>query len=69
MTLNGGPAGRAGWRAVFPIEKDEFSAGCTKGRDKTDGPASCKLGRSAQDSEPTGCTKAGRTTERDGGLH
>ena len=29
MTLNGGPAGRAGWMAVFPIEKHEFSAGCT----------------------------------------
>ena len=27
MTLNGGPAGRAGWRAVFPIRKHEFAAG------------------------------------------
>ena len=26
ITLNGGPAGRAGWRAVIPIEKHEFSA-------------------------------------------
>ena len=72
MTLNGGPAGRAGCRAVFPIEKHEFSAGCTKGRAKTDGPASCTLGRPAQESEPTGCTKkraaqggpASCTTER-----
>jgi len=54
MTLNGGPAG---WRAVFPIEKDEFSAGYTKGRAKTGGPASCTLGRTAQESEPTGCIK------------
>jgi len=26
-TLNGGPAGRAGWRAVLPNEKHEFSTG------------------------------------------
>ena len=63
MTLNGGPAGRAGWRAVFPIEKHEFSAGCIKGRAKTDGPASCTLGRPAQESEPTGCTK-GRAAQQ-----
>jgi len=25
ITLNGGPAGQAGWMAVFPIEKHEFS--------------------------------------------
>ena len=80
MTLNGGPAGRAGWRAVFPIEKHEFSAGCTKGWAKTGGPASCTLGRPAQESEPTGCTKGraaqqsapeGCTKKRaaQGGLH
>jgi len=57
MTLNGGPAGRAGWRAVFPIEKHEFSAGCTKGGPKQGGPASCTLGRPAQQSAPEGCTK------------
>jgi len=27
ITLNGGPAGRAGWRDVFPIRKQEFAAG------------------------------------------
>jgi len=32
ITLIGGPAGRAGWRAVFPNEKHELSAGCTKRR-------------------------------------
>jgi len=32
ITLIEGPAGRAGWRAVFPNEKREFSAGWTKGR-------------------------------------
>jgi len=26
-TLNGGPAGRAGWRAVFPITKHTFLEG------------------------------------------
>jgi len=26
ITLNGGPAGRVGWRAVFPIRKHEFAA-------------------------------------------
>jgi len=30
MTLNGGPAGQACWRAMFPIQKHEFSAGCTR---------------------------------------
>ena len=79
MTLNGGPAGRAGWRAVFPIEKHEFSAGrraALKGGPKQGGPASCTLGRSAQQSAPEGCTRragglhirAGCTTERAGGL-
>jgi len=29
ITLIGGPAGRAGWMAVFPNEKRELSAGCT----------------------------------------
>jgi len=35
ITLNGGPAGRADWRAVLPNEKHEFSTGlasCTEGR-------------------------------------
>jgi len=27
ITLNGGPAGQAGWRAVLPNKKHEFSAG------------------------------------------
>ena len=27
ITLNGEPAGRSGWRAVFPIQKHEFAAG------------------------------------------
>ena len=27
ITLNGGPAGRAAWRAVFPIRKHEFAVG------------------------------------------
>jgi len=33
ITLNGGPAGWAGWRAVLPNEKHEFSAAacCTEG--------------------------------------
>ena len=64
MTLNGGQAGRADWMAVFPIKKHEFSAGCTKGRAKTGGPANCTLGRPAQESEPTCCNKG-----RAGGPH
>ena len=66
MTLNGGPAGRAGWRAVFPIEKHEFSAvrrAALKGGPKQGGPASCTLGRPAQQSEPMGCTK-GRAAQQ-----
>jgi len=27
ITLNGEPAGRTAWRAVFPIEKHEFLSG------------------------------------------
>jgi len=30
ITLIGGPADRAGWRAMFPNENGEPSAGCTK---------------------------------------
>jgi len=32
ITLIGGSAGREGWRAVFPNEKREFSAGSTEDR-------------------------------------
>jgi len=73
MALNGGPAGRAGWRAVFPIEKHEFSAGCTEGRAKTDGAGELHIRagpynrvnrRAALKGGPAVCT-----TERDGGLH
>jgi len=32
ITLTGRPVGRAGWRAVFPNEKCELSAGCTEDR-------------------------------------
>jgi len=32
ITLIGGPPGREGWRAVFPNEKCELSAGCTEDR-------------------------------------
>ena len=66
MTLNGEPAGQAGWRAVFPIEKHEFSArrrAALKGGPEQGGPASCTLGRPAQQSEPTGCTK-GRAAQQ-----
>ena len=61
MTLNGGPAG---WRAVFPIEKHEFSAGCTKGRANTGRASELHIRADAQQSESTGCTKG-----RAGGLH
>jgi len=53
MTLNGGPAGRAGWRAVFPIEKHEFSAG-----------RRAKTGRAGELNIRAACT-----TERADGLH
>jgi len=56
MTLNGGPAGRAGWRAVFPIENREFSARCTKGRAKTGGPAGCTAGRTGGRQKTAGNT-------------
>ena len=52
ITLIGGPAVRAGWRAVFPNEKCELSAGCTDDRRagrrpalKGGGPAGCGKGR------------------------
>ena len=38
MTLIGGPAGRAGWRAVIANEKREFSAGW-RAAQKTEGRA------------------------------
>ena len=41
ITLNGGPAGRAGWRAVLPNEKHELSAGW---RAAQSGPAGCTTG-------------------------
>jgi len=53
--------GQAGWRAVFPIEKQEFSAswqtrviekGCWLGVENG-GPAVC----SAQQGRPEGCRK------------
>jgi len=55
ITVIVGPAGRVGWRAVFPNEKRELSAGCTEDR---------RAGRRAvQKGGPAGCGK-----ER-GGLH
>ena len=52
ITLIGGPAGRAGWRAVFPNEKCKLSAGCTEDRragrwaaQTSSGPAGCGKGR------------------------
>ena len=43
ITLNGRPAGRAGWRTVLPNEKHEFSAGSAGWR-------------AAQKGRPAGCT-------------
>jgi len=73
ITLNKGPAVRAGWRAMFVTEKQEFSAGrlaVEKGR-----LAGCRKGqasgmhnrvgqRAAEKSRPPGCT-----TDRADGLH
>jgi len=42
ITLNGGPTGRAGWRAVLPNEKHEFSAGWRAAQ--KGGPAGCTTG-------------------------
>ena len=50
--------GRAGWRAVFPNEKRELSAGCTEGRagglhKKAVRQAAAKAGRAAEKGSPS----------------
>ena len=45
ITLIGGPAGRAGWRAMFPNEKRELSAGWRAAQ------------KTSQKGGPMGCTK------------
>jgi len=54
ITLNGGPAGRAGWRAVLPNEKHEFSAGWRPAQ--KGGPAGFTTGRASGLHIKAGCT-------------
>jgi len=50
---------------VFPIQKREFAAGCTKGRAaQQSAPAGCTKGPAAQQNGLLGCTK-----RLAGGLH
>jgi len=52
-TLNGGPAGRAGWRAVLPNEKHEFSMGWRAAQ--KGGMAGCTLSWPTEKGGPEGC--------------
>ena len=61
ITLNGGPVGRAGWRAVLPNEKHELSKGCRAAQKS--GPAGCTTGLDSGLHIKLGCGKG-----RSGGL-